>query len=198
MDKHSLLCELLSGFSDKEKLADALLLRFSSIGRIFSSPKDELLTVVPESVAAYIKLLSEISKRRITERFKFPKKYTESEICEYLCALFLYEGEESAYALLLDIAGRVIFSERISRGVTNYTAISCRKITELCLRRGASAVILAHNHPFGTPSFSEEDIRGTELIAQALFEINVKLLSHAVFAGREYSIIRPKKDNNEN
>ena len=194
MNEKELLLNLLADFPDSEKIVQTLLARFSTIERIFSAPSDELIFVVPENVAAYLKLLPAIIKRQTTDKFKFPKKYTEPEIRDYLSALFLFEGEESAYALFFDAQGRLTSCERLSQGSLNYAAVSARKLTELAVRKGASSVILAHNHPFGVAAFSEEDVQGTELLSAALKEINVRLISHAVFAGGEYSVIKPKTE----
>jgi DNA repair protein RadC len=50
----------------------------------------------------------------------------------------------------------------------------------------AYSVIIAHNHPSGDPTPSEEDKRVTQQIAQAAATLGMKLLDHIIVAKRGY------------
>ena len=49
-----------------------------------------------------------------------------------------------------------------------------------CLRRGASALILVHNHPSGDPSPSREDLDLTERLARAGQILGIRLVDHVI------------------
>ena len=51
------------------------------------------------------------------------------------------------------------------------------------LRRNASAVMLAHNHPSGMAEPSDADLKLTRSLTQALALVDVRVLDHFVVAG---------------
>ena len=53
------------------------------------------------------------------------------------------------------------------------------------LRRNASGVMLAHNHPSGMAEPSDADIKLTRSLTQALGLIDVRVLDHFVVAGTQ-------------
>jgi len=54
-----------------------------------------------------------------------------------------------------------------------------------------ASVALAHNHPFGSPELSLDDIKLTSQIRLAFAEIGITLDAHYVVAGQSVSYIRP-------
>ena len=58
----------------------------------------------------------------------------------------------------------------------------------------AAAVILAHNHPSGSPSPSAADIKETTKLKSALDTFSISLVDHIIFAeGRYYSFADEKE-----
>jgi DNA repair protein RadC len=58
-----------------------------------------------------------------------------------------------------------------------------RKVVKATLARNAASVMLAHNHPSGSPQPSEADLLLTKALVQALALIDVRVLDHFVVAG---------------
>ena len=71
-------------------------------------------------------------------------------------------------------------------GGSNVTAVSVRQVVDLALRSGASAVILAHNHPSGVALPSRADQTMTRQVADALRPLGIRLLDHIVVADGDY------------
>lgn len=88
--------------------------------------------------------------------------------------------------LYLDIRNHILGFEKLFRGSCARVAISIREVARCALRRNASAVILAHNHPSGDPTPSIEDVIHTQAVASALDLIDVRVLDHIVVSSREY------------
>jgi DNA repair protein RadC len=66
-----------------------------------------------------------------------------------------------------------------------------RVILSAALLSGASAMVLAHNHPSGSSEPSEADTTSTRQIAQGAKLLGIKLLDHLVVArGGEYTSFR--------
>jgi DNA repair protein RadC len=63
-----------------------------------------------------------------------------------------------------------------------------REIARAALELGASAVVLAHNHPSGTERPSQADIAVTRRLQDALGLFDIRVLDHLIVAGaRHYS-----------
>ena len=66
-----------------------------------------------------------------------------------------------------------------------HTSVYPREVVMAALRRNASGVMLAHNHPSGMAEPSEADIKLTRSLSQALALIDVRVLDHFVVAGTQ-------------
>jgi DNA repair protein RadC len=74
-------------------------------------------------------------------------------------------------------------------GTINAASVYPREIVKYALDYNAANVILAHNHPSGTPEPSQADIAITQRIRQALDLIDVQVLDHIVVgAGNAVSL----------
>ncbi|MFA5990372.1 MAG: JAB domain-containing protein [Sphingomonas sp.] len=64
----------------------------------------------------------------------------------------------------------------------DYLCVPNRAIAARALSLGASAVIMAHNHPSGNSAPSAADICTTRLLARALALLDVRLVDHLVLS----------------
>ena len=51
------------------------------------------------------------------------------------------------------------------------------------LQHNAASIMLAHNHPSGSPEPSDSDLLLTRALAQALSLVDIRVLDHFVVAG---------------
>ncbi|MBC8535508.1 JAB domain-containing protein [Feifania hominis] len=170
---------------DTNSIAHELIATFGTVANVFEAPYEELLRVpnVGESAATLIKLIPELS------RFYLDSKYenldtidTTEKACNFLTPKFIGRKEEVVYLVCLDNKRKILNCQIIYHGSVNSAQINVRKIVETVLKYNASGVILAHNHPGGLALPSEEDVRTTERINQALAALNIDLLDHIVVA----------------
>jgi len=70
----------------------------------------------------------------------------------------------------------------LSKGGTASAALTPRDVFVPLVRLGASSFILAHNHPSGDPTPSNDDISMTERIAHAGDLLGIQLLDHIIVA----------------
>jgi DNA repair protein RadC len=54
------------------------------------------------------------------------------------------------------------------------------------LENGATALIIFHNHPSGTPYPSANDMKATHQLKKALGLVDISLLDHIVVSDRSY------------
>jgi DNA repair protein RadC len=85
--------------------------------------------------------------------------------------------------LLLDGAHNVIGTELLFHGTLTCTSVYPRELVRLALTRGASALVLAHNHPSGSLEPSRADEHLTATLKQAGALVDVRILDHVIIAG---------------
>lgn len=186
--KRDALLRLLN-YSVKEDVAEAaterLYDRYSSLLAIMGQEAEDIAAVsaLPESAAVMPKLLAYIASRRITDGFELGRVHTEQEICQYLMGLFLGLSVETVYMLTLDGDGRVMGCEYMGEGTVNSSDVMPRRIIECAVRRGANSIIIAHNHPGGSPEPSSDDIAATSALVLITASAGVKLAAHYVVSG---------------
>ena len=100
-----------------------------------------------------------------------------------------YRGVKKEYfvAILLDAKNAVIRVAEIHVGTLTMSPVGGREVYREAVRDGASAVIVAHNHPSGDPTPSPEDRMVTEKLKQIGELLDIPLLDHLVI-GERYAL----------
>lgn len=174
-----------SAFEDASKICSAI----SSLEGIASTDAAVLqnLSGCNAKSTEFIRLLVSLTSRRITDGFKSVKGYSDDEIKRYVCALLFHLTVESVYMFSFDKCGRMISADLVTEGTINSSAFLPRKIVDIALRRRASSVILAHNHPSGNIAPSDNDIAVTLLAQTVLRDAHVDLTAHYITVGFKIS-----------
>ena len=94
----------------------------------------------------------------------------------------LLDGQDRECGVLvaLDTRHRVIATTVISVGTAAHTFLAPREVYRDALLHGASAVVVAHNHPSGDPTPSDDDARITRRLVEAGALLGVGLLDHVI------------------
>ena len=103
-------------------------------------------------------------------------------VMDYLFAAMAHEPVEQLRVLYLNTRNRLLLDETVIEGSVNIAPIYPREIVRRSLEVGATALILAHNHPSGDPEPSREDVRVTRLIAKAGEALDIRLHDHVIVA----------------
>lgn len=85
--------------------------------------------------------------------------------------------------LFLDSKFRLIDYAELFRGTLTAAPVYPREVIKEALRRNAAALILAHNHPSGLADPSNQDIRLTKQLKEALHYVDVRIVDHIVVGG---------------
>ena len=102
---------------------------------------------------------------------------------ECLPALLGTYSEERFGVLFLDSQHKLIAYEEMFRGTLDAATVHPREIAKEALGHHAGAVILAHNHPSGSPEPSQADIQITQRIKAALALLEIKVIDHFIATG---------------
>jgi len=97
--------------------------------------------------------------------------------------------QEQFTGLFLNTKGEVLKTERITVGTLDSSLISPRDLFRKALGWGSASVIVAHNHPSGDPTPSQEDITVTKRLVQAGEYVGISVLDHLIIGdGRWVSL----------
>jgi len=88
-----------------------------------------------------------------------------------------------------DTSNRVIGLHIIGKGLINQCSVSTAEVCKVALLNNAHNVILFHNHPAGTLTPSEDDLKITRKIQAACKLLDIKVIDHIIMGidGESYS-----------
>jgi len=89
---------------------------------------------------------------------------------------------EELRLVLLDVRNRVIRISRISEGGLSAAIIAPRDLFREAVRANAAAMILAHNHPSGESSPSNDDLATTRKLIEMGEMMGIKVVDHLILA----------------
>lgn len=96
---------------------------------------------------------------------------------------------EHFVTVLLDGKGRVIGVDEVSVGTVTAALVHPREILKTLILANAVSFIVAHNHPSGDPTPSNEDVALTRRLKAAGELMGIRLLDHVVIGeGRFHSM----------
>lgn len=142
---------------------------------------------IGEAKAITIVAALELGRRRKElEPEAKPKITSSKDAFELLRGDLMDLPKEEFWVLLLNRANRVITKRRISEGGVSGTVADPKIIFKLALEELASGVIVAHNHPSGNLSASQQDIDLTRKLKEGGKLLEIQLLDHIIVAGTRY------------
>ena len=120
--------------------------------------------------------------------YKTGNSHLESaeKVVKMMCDVFQIHlrAEEYVYLLSLDAKCKVLGIFEVGHGTVNACLLHTREIMIRNVLCGASAFIVAHNHPSGELSISRDDVSTTKKLYEAGELIGIHLLDHIII-GRE-------------
>lgn len=107
-----------------------------------------------------------------------------------LSADLMWQPTERFAVLLLDVRHRLLASHVVTVGTATETLAHPREIFREAVRRNASRLIIAHNHPSGNLSPSQMDLDLTKQILQAGQVMGIPVLDHLILGNGNYQSLR--------
>ena len=123
-------------------------------------------------------------------------------------AASLVRGPETVFELTRDIRGsnrehfvgfylntrnQVLRREVISIGSLNASIVHPREVFTPAVAVSAASLILAHNHPSGDPTPSEEDLAITRRLMEAGRLLGIDVLYHVIVARESYASFKERR-----
>ena len=93
-------------------------------------------------------------------------------------------------AINLNSKLRVESKSVVSIGNLDSAPVHPREVFGPAVRRGAAAVIVAHNHPSGDPTPSHQDVDVTMRLLDASKIIGIKLMDHVIVGNGRFTSMK--------
>ena len=170
--------------------AKALIARFGNLRGILDARIEDLRsvpgigTVTPAAIqiikaAATLYLQQSAEGRDSLRDPEFLSRFWRARIGALPNEVFEVGYLDSGYRLLRDGV------ERLEEGTIDRAAVYPRRVIEAALGRGAFAIALAHNHPNGAVTPSEQDKVLTRAIVLAAETVSLRVVDHLIVSPGE-------------
>jgi DNA repair protein RadC len=142
---------------------------------------------IGEAKAVTIIAAMELGRRRKEIDYEERLKVSASkDIFDLMRGYFFDLQHEEFWVILLNRGNRIIRKQQISQGGVAGTVADPKIIFKAALEELASGIILAHNHPSGNLTASQQDIDLTKKLKDAGKLLEIQVLDHLIFAGSKY------------
>lgn len=178
---------------DCKPIAKALLKQFGTLPALMAANPETMKSVdgVGDSTVVALKLVQAVAQRMLKrEVLDKPVLDSWNRVLDYCHSVMAHEREEQLRLFFLDGRNALVADEMQSRGTVNHTPLYVREVVKRALELGASALIMAHNHPTGDPSPSRDDIALTREVRNALKAVGVSLHDHVIIGRKGHCSLR--------
>lgn len=182
----------IAGLADKELVKLALRNKPSlfsdsiaeEVLAILNENSDDVLSSlkavgIDDSIALAVTATLELARRRSTQKGK--SLTTPNDIFHLIRHYAFDNYQEKLVVIAFNGAQEVIFNKVVTQGLLDRTVVHPREVFAEAIKRRASAIIIAHNHPSGCLEPSEADKEITQRLSLAGNILGVKLLDHLIF-----------------
>lgn len=187
-----LLTTVLGPLPNAAQLAGTIA-RTVNVRRLHLVPNEDLLSIegVGEAIAAKLYAVAELGRRLWPDRDSAPLVRGPQEIFE-ICKDIRETQREHFVGFYLNSRHQVMRREIISIGSLNASIVHPREVFIPAIVCSAASVVLAHNHPSGDPTPSEEDLAITRRLHEAGRLLGIELVDHVVVAKDSYASFRER------
>jgi DNA repair protein RadC len=142
-------------------------------------------------IKAMIELANRINK---AEYAKEERIMSSQRLAKKMMLELSDKKQEHLVTLYLDTQNRIIEQKTIFIGTVRRSIAEPREILYYACKNMATSVIIVHNHPSGSSSPSENDLRFTEKIKRSCEDIGIVCLDHIIVGKKEYFSFREETD----
>lgn len=178
---------------DVKPRAKDLLERFVSLKGVFDAEPDDLKAIkgIGGESALFFKLLKDTASLYLKAKAKEKKQVTcTTELLDFCRTVMGGKKDEEFCVIYMDVQNQIIEFETVQKGVVNQAVVYPRQVLESALKKKASAIILAHNHPSGRVRPSDADIRLTKTIQEAAKMLDILVHDHIIIGESRFFSFR--------
>lgn len=185
-----LLLTLCIPRKDVKPTAKALIERFGSLKGILDARPDDLeqmpgLGTVAPIALKIVKSITELYLQQEAEgqivlnSTDKIERFWRSRLGSYKYEVFEIAHLDSAYRLMKEGV------QRLEEGIVDRAQVYPRKVIEAALKRSASGIILAHNHPSGKAYPSPQDEKLTKVLKDIADPLSIQVVDHLIITAQD-------------
>ena len=167
---------------DVKPLAKELLETYGSLEKLLDAAPADLLdrNGMGPSGATLVLLIRQLCSKYLEQKVRNVDVLDSTTATERFLRMKLGGGRKETFMVIFMNSHNHVLDFQVFPGTVDRAAVYPREVAEKCLRVGASAVIVAHNHPSGVCMPSDGDLQTTRRILAALRTISVGLVDHLI------------------
>jgi len=197
LKNYELLSIILSKGTKKEglfEIAQRVINEYGSkaIANETSVEKVKKLLNLGEVQACQVVACFELGRRFFGKAKKEIYIHTPEDAYKYLIDMQKLD-KEYFRGLYLDVKNKLIRDEIITIGTLTTNIIHCREVFKPAIQYSAVGLILAHNHPSGEPTPSEDDIKITQQIIQVGKIMEIDVLDHIIIGEKGFISLKTEE-----
>ena len=187
---------------DVRPISRDLMRRYKGLLNITSAPVDELMKVagIGPRAAEFFKCIGYSTTLQFQQVLNDKPVFHNYDILLNYCKMLLTnKTREEVHVMYLDANCKLKATELHTIGTLNESSVYPRDIAARAYALNAVFVILVHNHPGGTKTFSNDDKKITMELALTLESMNMRLQDHflvvngTIISARDSGLL-PKDD----
>jgi len=190
------LIAALVGGDRQIEIAQSLLGRFGSVHMLAKATPNEIQGVlgVGPSTAARVRAALELGRRlSIAQDENNPVIQSPDDAANLLMHQMLHLEQEHFMVVMLDTRNRLIGEPvELYHGSLNSSLIRIGEVFRPAIRANAAAILIAHNHPSGSPDPSPEDVAITRAVVEAGRLLDVECLDHLIIGRGRFVSLKSK------
>jgi len=189
-----LLLTLGTPRKDCKQPAKEAVAKFKRLTSVLDASIEELQQIkgIGPSNSFGLKLFQAVSERYAKEKLS-PNTILNSpqRVFEYLKEKIGREKKEHFVLICLDIRNNLII-EDVSIGILNASLVHPREMFKKAILNSSAHVVIAHNHPSGDPTPSEEDVVTTKRLVEAGKILGIVVTDHIIIGKSNFTSLRQK------
>ena len=195
LSDHELLAVVL-GTGDRNRdvidLSGELMRRFGGLPGLFGAALGELSRQPGMGPVKSLRLQAsfELGRRMLASQGPLTKVDSPAMVWRHLLPEFAGLKREEFRVLVLNNKNHVIRKCVVSVGTISEAIVHPREVFREAIREAGSSIIIAHNHPSGVLTPSNEDIQTTKRIRESGEIIGIELLDHLIIGELSYLSMR--------
>ncbi|MBS1914420.1 MAG: DNA repair protein RadC [Bacteroidetes bacterium] len=180
-----LLLTLAIPRGDVKGPAKALIARFGNLRGILDAPLEDLAAVKGLGTVAPValRIVREAAALYLQGRAEAQESLADPDALAAFWRMRIGALRDEVFEVAyLDSTLRLLRDgvERLEEGTVDRAAVYPRRVVEAALKRGAAALVVAHNHPAGDVVPSEHDKLLTRALVLAAETVHLKIVDHLI------------------
>ncbi|WP_236838738.1 RadC family protein [Caldalkalibacillus salinus] len=175
-------------------LASRILNDLGNIRRLNEISVQELMSIkgIGEAKAVQIQAGVELGRRVAQRQAALKTIRSPHDVADYLIEKIALEQQEIFYCLYLNTKNEVVYEKPVFVGSLNASIVHPREVYKEAVKWSACSIIVAHNHPSGDPTPSQEDIRVTQRLVESGNILGIECLDHLIIGDGQYLSLKEK------